>query len=248
MKIVLSFLSLFLFSFSSPTLGDELAAGFSYAKPPYVFAQTRMQIGETRGIEMDIMRRALGYSGHTFKPSFFSYDKLHGALEKGIIDIAATVRPESSKNYYSEEFVYFQNFAITRKDEKAGIGSIADLSSRTLSAWEGATKDLGKEYDNATKAALLYREFGDQQQQTLMFLDGRVNTLIIDGAIFSYWARIFGKDLGSYTFHDIFGGKTSFVAAFKSEKLRDQFNAGLRKMKESGGYQKIFESYLHHPG
>ncbi len=240
---ILSFLSVLLL-FSGPSLGAELIVGFSYAKPPYVFAQTPKQLGETRGIEMDIMRKALGHSGHTFKPRFFSYDKLHEALAAGHIDVAATVRPESEHNYYSDEFVYFHNFAITSKAENFKIKTIADLKARTLSAWEGASKDLGVEYEKVTKTALRYREYGDQQIQAMVFLEGRVNTLIIDGAIFMYWARIFGKNIDKYAYQDIFGGRTSFVAAFKSKKLRDDFNLGLRKIKGSGEYQKIYDSYI----
>ncbi len=221
----------------------DLKVGFSYAKPPYVFAQSKLQVGDVRGIELEIMRRALEETGHTFRPRFFAYNNLHSALKAGKVDVIATVRSEEKWPFYSEKFVHFQNFAITRKGQSNAISSIAGLMGRTIAAWQGATKDLGAAYEQVIQSSPLYKEVGDQQQQVLLFLHGRVETLIIDGAIFRYWAKLLGFDTGLFEYHDIFGGKTNFVAGFVSKNLRDDFNKGLLIIKRSGEYDKIFQKY-----
>ena len=45
----------------------ELIIGFSYDIPPYIADNA------TSGLEIDIVRDALKYKGHTFKPQQFSY-------------------------------------------------------------------------------------------------------------------------------------------------------------------------------
>lgn len=238
----------FVFSFSlillsSSAFAKELIVGFSYAKPPYVLAQSTMQVGETRGIELEIMRKALAVSGHTFKPRYFAYNNLHNVLKAGKVDAVATVRPEQKGQFYSENFVYFHNFAITKKPDQHLIVDVESLSSRTIAAWQGAKKDLGVAFEQAVQASPIYKEIGDQQQQVLLFLHGRVDTLVIDGAIFKYWAKMLGHKSDDYTFHDIFGGKTNFVAAFAEKAIRDDFNKGLQALKTDHSYHQIFKKY-----
>jgi len=237
------FFSLFTIIFTTTVQAKELVVGFSYAKPPYVFAQTPMQTGEVRGIELDIMRAALAKKGHSFRPRYFSYNRLGDALKAGRVDVIATVRPELDGPFYSEEFVYFHNFAISRLGSSPVIADINSLSSRSIVAWQGATKDLGVDYEKAVQHSSLYKEIGDQQQQVVLFLLNRVNTIVIDGAIFKYWASILGHDSKTFEFKSIFGGKTSFVAGFNDEQIRDDFNAALLEMKKDGSYQKVYDKY-----
>lgn len=222
---------------------EELVIGFSYAKPPYVFAQSPRQTGDRRGIEIEIVEAALAERDHSFEPRFYSYNRLNDALKSGKVDAIATVRPELDWPFYSDEYVFYHNFAITRAETKPEITGIKSLSSRSITAWEGATKDLGPVYAKAVAEASNYQEIGDQQQQVLQFLHGRVNTLVIDGMIFRYWARVLGFNPDDYLFHSIFGGKTRFVMGFTSKSLRDDFNTGLRILEKNGTYDAIYRKY-----
>jgi len=221
----------------------NLVIGFSYAKPPYVFAPSPRQTGDRRGIELEIVEAALAQNGHKFEPYFYSYNQLNDALKSGKVDAIATVRPELDWPFYSDEYVFYHNFAITRAETKPPITGISSLSSRSIVAWEGASKDLGKNYAKAVTRAKTYQEVGDQQQQVLQFLHGRVNTLVIDGMIFRYWANMLGFNPDDYLFHSIFGGKTHFVMGFTSKSLRDDFSAGLRIIQKNGTYDDIYRKY-----
>jgi len=226
-----------------PAHAQDLVIGFSYAKPPYVFAQSPRQTGDRRGIELEIVEAALGQNGHKFEPRFYSYNRLNDALKSGKVDAVATVRPELDWPFYSDEYVFYHNFAITRAKTQPAITGIKSLSSRSIAAWEGASKDLGKAYAKAVAGADNYQEVGDQQQQVLQFLHGRVNTLVIDGMIFRYWANILGFNPDAYLFHSIFGGKTHFVMGFTSKSLRDDFSNGLRVIQKNGTYDAIYRKY-----
>ena len=228
---------------SANALADQLSVAFSFAKPPYVFAQKLEDTFDTRGIELELMTQALAFKGHSFTPVYSTYDRLNGLVEAGKADAAATVRPEVEGLFYSQEFVYFHNFAITRKDAPP-LKTMGDLVGRSVVAWQGATKDLGPAFDAVDKQAGVYKEIPDQQRQVKLFLKGRANTIIIDGAIFKYWAKELGENPSEFNYSPLFGGKTSFVVGFKSEQFRDDFVAGMKKLRDSGEYKKIYRRFI----
>ncbi len=45
-------------------------------------------------------------------------------------------------------------------------------------------------------------------------------------------------------YHNIFGDKTQFRVSFKDQQVRDDFNEGLKYIRENGTYQQIFDKYL----
>ena len=80
-----------------------------------------------------------------------------------------------------------------------------------------------------------------------MFWLGRVPIIIIDKTIFEHHKKILHKYYDTTVplrYHDIFGGKTSYAVAFSQANLRDQFNAGLKKIRLNGDYQRIINAYL----
>lgn len=222
---------------------DQLTVGFSYAKPPFVFAEKSGDTSVTNGIELDIMRQALAVKGHTFKPRYISYKRLAYELGTKRIDAAATIQPENKEFFYSDQYVYFHNFAISKRPSKLAIRSLSDLTGKRLAAWQGAAHDLGPDFEAVTKKATLYREFASQKQQVFLFLKDRLNVLIIDGNIFKYWAGVHGVDVADFEFNPIFGDRTTFTVGFSSKRLRDDFNEGLRAIRKTGAYDEIYQRY-----
>lgn len=224
----------------------DLTVAFSIAKPPFVF---QTQAGppapgdQPGGVELDIMAAALAAKGHRFTPTYVTYGELTGEVTSGRADAAATVRPENPALHYSDEFVRFHNFAIMGPGVPAPA-AVADLSARRMVAWQGATKDLGAAFAAVAAKAPGYAEMGDQKEQVRAFLEGRFDTLIIDGTIFRYWARVMGRKADDFRFHALFGSSTAFTVGFANKDLRDDFNTGLRALKAQGAYDALFRKYL----
>ena len=235
-------LSLFLLlPFSSTTFATEVTVGFGYAKPPFVFALSEADNEENRGIELEIMEEALAYRGHSMKANYLCNDKLIPNLLDEIIDAAATVSQSNEENiYYSDEFVYFWNYAVTQPDDIKRISSIQNLEGRKVFAWQDAIKDLGSDFQEVTTKMEFYKELASQEQQVLLFLQKNADTLVIDWNIFSYFAKKYGYDPIRYHQYNIFGGKTGYKVGFRDAKLRDDFNLGLAYLKSSGHYNKIY--------
>ncbi|MEQ8807221.1 MAG: transporter substrate-binding domain-containing protein [Rhodospirillales bacterium] len=229
----------------SPVRAAEMTVAFAIAKPPFVHAtQTGpAQAGDKGGIELDIMKAALAPRGHSFQALYSTYDQLTGLVLQGRAAAAATVRPENPALFYSNEFVSFHNVAVTRADAPAPA-AIADLAGLSMVAWEGATKDLGPAFAEAAAKSSKYAEMGDQKAQVQAFLDGQFQALIIDGTIFRYWKKVLGGKAADFKFHALFGGHTPFVVGFADETIRNDFNSGLKEIRQNGVYDVLFNSHI----
>ena len=126
-------------STSAKLCAEELVIAVALDMPPFVMDKGRA------GIEIEIMRAALDYSGHTFQTRQFSIRQLADAVAEKGVDAAATVLKKDDRTYYSDNYVKFENFAFTRKSAGIKIDRIADLKGKSIVAWENAYEDLGPE-------------------------------------------------------------------------------------------------------
>lgn len=220
---------------------DTIKVGFGYSKPPFVFATSLKDPAKPHGIEIEIMREAFALRGHTVAVSYFLNTELQEQLRKGNIDVATTVPyGQDPSLYYSKDIIYFWNYAITQPEDPRSISSIDDLKGRKVTAWLGAKNDLGIGFQKILPKMELYRELENQEEQVLLFLQKKLDTIVIDWNIFSYWAHHHGYDPTKYHQHDIFGGRTWFSAAFTDQTLRDDFQQGFNQLKLNGTYDEIY--------
>ncbi|MEZ6072554.1 MAG: transporter substrate-binding domain-containing protein [Pirellulales bacterium] len=226
---------------------EELEIAFTLDTPPFVMDDA------TRGIEIDIVRAALEPRGYTFSVRQMPYGELPTAVTKHGLDAAATVVRADDGTYYSDNYVTFRNAAITKRATGIEINSIADLKGKSILAWQNAYEDLGPEFaalfspDVKAPYRAKYREIADQREQVAMFWKGEADVIVIDDTIMQWFTNELSDTLDTSApldRHQIFAAKTPFRISFKSEQVRDDFNAGLKQLRESGAYQKIYEKYL----
>lgn len=230
---------------------DELRVSFNTDKPPFAFTD---QAGNITGIEVDVMKEALKRVGHTIKAKSVSKARLLASLAHNEADVAASVQGIDGGNlFYTDNFVQYQNYAISRKTSNLIIEKIDDLDKYHFVIWQRGWADLGSEFEKKYKPdgqdhfRNNYFQGSTQEAQTRIFFAKRVDAIVIDMTIFQWYRAVLGKagiavndDL---VFHDIFKTTTGFAAAFKSKLLRDQFNTALKYMRADGSYQKILSRY-----
>ena len=230
---------------------DELRVSFNTDKPPFAFTD---QAGNITGIEVDVMREALKRAGHSIKAMSVSKARLLASLTQDEADVAASVQGNDGDNlFYTDNFVQYQNYAISRKTSKLVIEKIDDLDKYHFVIWQRGWADLGSEFEKKYKPDSQdhfrnnYFQGSTQEAQTRIFFAKRVDVIVIDATIFQWYRSVLGKaglavddDL---VFHDIFTTTTGFAAAFKNKLLRDQFNTALKSMRADGSYQKILSRY-----
>lgn len=228
----------------------DLKAVFGAEKPPFAFANEK---GVTTGIEIDTVGEALKRMGHRLVPRAVANNRLLEELKNGHADIAVTVKGKDGNGiYFSDDFVTFVNFAISKKSRGAVVNSIADLDKYSFIIWQGGWRDLGPQFearyhpDAAGKFPANYFEGFTQLGQSTAFWKGTTDLIIVDKTIFQWFRRQLGKTMDTreeVVYHDIFERQTGYPVAFRDRALRDQFNLELKKMRNDGTLQEILNRY-----
>ncbi len=240
---------LILFLIASPALAKELIIAFSYDIPPYV-----MNNGKD-GLEPEIIREALKHKGYIVKVKQSSYKRLAIAVSEMGMDAAATVRKTDDGTYYSDNFISFENYAITKKRSGIILNSILDLKGKSIVTWQNACRELGPIFASLFSPDVNkdlsyqkdYHETPVQKDQVRQFWSDRSEVIVIDKAIFIWFTKHMGKEtpvVDKIVYHEIFPIPTEFQVNFKSRQIRDDFNKGLKHIRETGSYQQILDKYL----
>jgi polar amino acid transport system substrate-binding protein len=233
-------------SFAVFSSAKEVVIGFGKNKAPFVIQEAG------QGLEIDIFREALAYKGHTLSIVHVDNKGLLPALISGRVEGIATARDSQKRFCEVNEFIEFDNVAISLKDRKLKINKVNDLKAYTLVAWEKAYQDLGLEYNLLFRPDALdllpigYFENRNQEAQNAMFWAGRTDLIVVDKTIFSWYRRQLSSQYPTdqlVVYHKLFGEKTYFPALFNDTALCEDFRAGLEKLKKENRYQQLFEKY-----
>jgi ABC-type amino acid transport substrate-binding protein/nitrogen-specific signal transduction histidine kinase len=225
----------------------ELNIAFGYDKPPYTFSKD-----SSIGIEPELVKKAFepyGYKVNVTQMSKYYLEKI--LFEENDLDGVSSVTPRDGDGlFYSDKFTYYENFVITRKRDHIKIDSLEDLAKIDFVSWNSSYNDLGDKfyrYFNPVDGIYRqrYHENPSQLEDAKMFFQGKVDAILVDKKIFK-WFTTYLNIKDSFEYHGIFPKKKWYSMAFRSKKIRDVFNEGLKKLRESGEYDRIVEYYLNH--
>ena len=208
--------------------------------PPYIFE------GATSGLEVDILQSTL--PGYALNFVQMPYAALQTAVPKGRARVSVGVQHfENDGVFYSDNFITFQNAAITKKSAGLTIDQIADLAGHEVLTWQDAYRELGPEFEKLfspdSPQRGNYIEIADQEEQVRRFWESDAAVVVIDVIIFDYFSKQMGHSADEVEKHWLFAPVTDFRVAFADEDLRDFFDRNLGELCESGGYGEILERY-----
>ena len=231
---------------STPNL-HVIKVAFAHFKSPFVMGDS------PKGLEIDIVRKAMKYVGYKIQPVLFDHNMLLTSVKRNLVDAAATVSETDPDLFYSKPFIHYQNVAISHQSDHLTIHNIEDLEGLKIVAWGNAHLHLGPLFnqlfskETITAANRYYSENYNQLSQCKMFWLHRAQVILIDKTIFGWCNRELKGQVkmdDTPVMHHIFGDRTNYPVAFHSEKLRDAFNAGLEKVKASGEYKMFYQKYI----
>ena len=235
-------LSIFLSCFAN---ADEILMAFSKEIPPYIFEK------QNKGIEIDIISSALAYSGHTLKPIYFPLGRIPYAFTNKLVDAAMGdmgVDLESQGGFYANPAVIYDNVFITLKNKKILIETPNDLDLLKVVSFQGAEKRYPKWLKKVKEENRFYG-VSDQLTQVKLLNFGRYDVVLSDRYIFNYFAKQLQSnnvlEIKDVVEHKVITEKKEdYRPVFRNKKIRDDFNTGLQKLKESGEFQKIYDNYI----
>ena len=162
------------------------------------------------------------------------------------IDAASRTSDPNVVGALSDEYITYQSCVHTVTAQNLRITAVSDLKDKEIIAFQGASSTYGPEFDAIVKGSTKYREINDQKIQAVALVNGRAQVAIADTLIFSYWkqvAVIEGLIKATPTTCHKIVGPVSYRMIFKKAQHRDDFNKGLRAIKASGAYAKIWERH-----
>lgn len=246
MKIT-KLLALF-FIFCAPVAGAygaEVSMAFGEKIPPFCFPETNS------GIELEVIGQALAYRGHVLKPQYFPFARIPPSFTSGVVDAAMTDLGQdltAAGGYYGDPAVIYDNVFITLKEKKITIKKPGDLNGLTVISFQGAANRYPAWLDPVKKAGN-YFEKNDQALQILTLDKGRYDVVLSDRNIFKYFTLKLKKEEGfvpkptvEHSFVKL--NPMDYRPVFRDKTVRDDFNAGLKHLKETGRYQAIYDKYL----
>jgi len=224
-------------SFSGP---KELTVAVGLALPPYNIPET------DSGIEMDIVREALRNRGYAIKAKYVPFARVRRELMNREVDGALTINPDSGiEAFYSDEHLVCQNVVVSLKKNDFKINTISDLKEKSVLAFQDATLYLGKEFAAMADQNPKYKEIAKQEIQINLLYTNRVDAIVVDKNIF-YHHRKHNDMVDTSQEIDIWRifPPTTFSVAFVDETVKNDFNEGLKQLRESGRYDEIVKKYI----
>ena len=206
----------------------ELKVAFGQEKAPYLWVEN----GQVKGVEFEIVTAALAAVGDTVKPGILPNRRVTIALADDEFDMVTGMQiHQAGEAFYSEDYLTYANFAVTRKDKEIRLDNLADLLGHSVAIWQNGWGDLNlSQLHPAGPSGLDYTEFTSQYRQCKFFWVGRAEVNVIDRNIFIWYSRQLASEMDTsdeLVFHNIVP-VLRVRAAFRSPADRDDFNAGLK--------------------
>ena len=233
---------------------EPIPTALTFDIPPYVM---NTGTASTGGLEVAILTFALDMFDDEFEFLPMSYDDVDASIGNGVAEIALSVQVPTDDSYEKDGVYYsypawpFHNYVFTKKadgiNDNVAIKSIQDLDNYgPVFTWEGAVDELGEEFHEVFSNSDKYRPIGNQTEQMDLFWSTPDALIVIDRTIFLTYSDAQMKEVFlKIVEHRLFDPQTTFGIGFKSEDMRDQFNAGLASMCESDefSYEDLLVEY-----
>lgn len=230
--------ALFLFSgFESQAKTMTYVVGLS--KPPYVLQS------ENNGYELELIREVTRLMGFEAKFLYVPFGRTPAMLDVENIDGILTVndRVIAKTQHLTLPYITYQNVIVTKKAEQLTVGSVEDLDKLSVASFQNSSNLLGEQYASAVKRAPYYTEVPDQSRQVSLLKSDRVQALVIDINIFTYFATKSGYyNTEDYDVHSVFD-PTDYSLAFKNIKHVALFNQAWAEYLKSGHQQALQQKY-----
>jgi len=208
--------------------------------PPYVYHNA------ASGIEIDLIKAIFADIGRKIEfvqmprvRMIETYDR--GELE-GILTQNANV---SNIGCITDWYIEHQNIGFTLASEPFVLTKLSDLKGMSVLSFDGATRYLGKGFSDAVKGNKLYEEATNQESHIELIYKRRFNVVVGDEWILRLAQRNYFTNTGKYqkmVAHKIMPASL-YSARFKNPVICEKFNVSLAKIRSSGEYVQIVNSY-----
>lgn len=200
---------------------------------------------EGSGLAYEMIVAAFVARGHRVRPLYVSSRQVNKLLTgDSRVDCVPMVTPVAEHGWSTTEHVHLlHNYAITRPG--VPLTSLDDLKSRRVLAYPGALSSLGDEFRSVLRENRQYREINNHRAQVRLLLQGRVEVIIVDGLLASWYLdylRGEGEIKTEVVFHNLFK-PVAYDFVCRSPDIAAEFDAGLEQITKDGTLTTIQKRY-----
>ncbi len=209
--------------------------------PPFTYVDPRSQ--QLTGYDIEVIKAVADRAGWRLEFVQSPFDAIFPALDSSRIDVIAnqvTINPEREARYlFSTPYTFSHGVIVTAADND-DITSLDDLEGKTTaqsetSNWAQVARDAGAE----VKSVEGFAEAAELLKQ------GRVDAIVNDNiAVLDYLASTGSKDVKIAGDAGDEVSQQAFAFRKSDAQLRDQANAALKELSDSGELQKISKKYF----
>jgi polar amino acid transport system substrate-binding protein len=222
---------------------EDIVMAFGEKIAPFCFPES------DSGIELEVIGEALAFKGHTLRPRYYPLARVPLEFKMAHVDAAMTdLGLGAQGGYFGEPAVLYDNVFVTLSQRGLKISKPEDLKNLTVVSFPGGLKRY-PEWLTAVDQAHRYFEQNNQELQVAGLNKGRFDVVLSDKNIYHYFELLLNRNnlfkakaVDMHAFTE--ANPDDYRPVFRSEKIRDDFNAGLAHLKASGRYQAIYDSYL----
>jgi polar amino acid transport system substrate-binding protein len=223
----------------------NVTVAFGEKLPPFIIPETNS------GIEVDIVREALAYKGHTLEAVYLPMARIPIIFKSRKVDMAMLDVGEDMSSlggFYGNPPILYDNVFITLEKKNISIKKPKDLEGLRIVSFIGALKRY-PEWLSAVGATEKYVEKNDQSVQPLLLNFDRCDVVLSDRSIFKYYMNLAKKN-PRYKYLPIVEHKftvanpSHYRPVFLDKSIRDDFNLGLKELIKKKRNRTIINSYL----
>lgn len=214
--------------------------GSNMAFAPFEFIEN----GQPAGFDMDLIVAIMKSQGAEVKLNNLPFDGLIPALQAGSIDIAMsgmTITEQRKKRVHFSEPYYDNGLVVMiREADKNKYKAIDDIKGKKLCVQIGTTGAVSAEklsgknlklFNNAAEAFLELNNLG-------------CDAVIHDKPVVNYYVAQRGSKGVMVLPGQLNSEKAGIAVARGNKELLDMVNAGLKKVKENGEYDRLYKKWF----
>ncbi|WP_019530889.1 substrate-binding periplasmic protein [Dasania marina] len=228
------------FIISTMAYAEEVRIAMGNFEPYYIESKNG-------GVFADIISAAFLHIPN-YHPKYIyghSNEDLWASFDSGHVDAASNFfGTVIKKGCLTNPVFRFSDMAVTKASSALAINHLDDLKAKSIVAYQGAKELLGDDFGLVVTAA--YQEVAKPELQVRMLVAGRYQVSVGDKFIFLQAVKNLNtKEIQPQDFklHDLFP-PTYTRLAFHEKSLCEKFNLALERIKQSGQYEAIYQSYL----
>lgn len=225
-------------------LGDKVyVVGTDAAYPPFQVLEADSKI---TGHDIDVMNAIAEAGGFKIEWKNTGWDPLFDGLDKGTVDIgisSITITDDRKKKYDFSDY-YFEANQLILVAEDSPVTKLADLKGKKIGVQAATTgEEVVKKAFGDTYEGL--KGYDDMPSSVDDFFNGRVDAVVGDNGVIAFYAMKNPGKKFKLIKDDTFEKEYYGVMVKKGNaEILTKINDGLKKIKENGKLQEIYNQYF----